>query len=109
MEKAPKKQSFQISKLYNIKNDKVIISLNKESFNIYAFNKEQIQLMYDITDYIKAAKVIELTYKDVWPYIEKYLYDDFVKLPQHQTGEHGLSQNLEKVVFSFNKVLAYKI
>jgi hypothetical protein len=109
LEKAPKKQSFQVSKLYDIKSNKIEISLKTEPFDIYAFNKEQIQLMYDIADYIKAAKVIELTYKDVWPYVEKYLHDDLVKIPQHQTGEHGLSQNLEKVIFSFNKVLTYKI
>lgn len=109
LEKAPKKQSLQISKLFDIKNNKVKISLNSEPFNIYAFDKEQIQLMYNITDYIKAAKVIELTYSDVWTHVGKYLYDDYSIISQHQTGEHGLSQNLEKVIFSFNKVLTYKI
>ncbi|WP_157206821.1 hypothetical protein [Mariniflexile maritimum] len=109
LEKAPKKISYRILELFNIKDNKVIIALSKEPFSIYAFHKDQVQIMHDVTDFIKASKVIGLTYDDLWPHVGKYLYDDHSLIQQQQTGEHGLSRDLSKVIFSFNKVLTYKI
>lgn len=109
LEQAPKKERFNILELFEIKNNKVKILLKKDMFDIYALNKEQIKLMHDVSDFIRSSKVIGLTYNDLWPHVGKYLHDDYSLIQQQKTGQHGLSQDLSKIIFSYNKVLSFNI
>lgn len=109
LERAPKKEKINILQLFEIKDNKVKILLNKEPFTVYAFNKEQIQIMHDVTEFIKCSKTLGLTYDNVWQHVEKYLHDDHSLISQQKTGQHGLSRDLSEIIFSYNKILTYKI
>jgi hypothetical protein len=109
LEIAPKKKSYKILKLFSISGSKVNILLSKEPFNVYALSQEQIQIMYDVADYVKASKAIGLQYNEVWPTVEKFLFDDSNLPREAQSGKRGLSRDLNEIIFGYNKILIYNI
>ncbi len=109
LEIAPSKKSYKLLKLFSISSGKVNVLLSKEPFDVYALKQEQIQIMYDVSDYVKASKAIGLQYKDVWPMVKKFLFDDSSLPNETRSGKHGLSRDLNDVIFGYNKILTYKI
>lgn len=98
MDLAPKKREYKLFDFLKFKGDKPIINVPKEPFNIYAFNSNQIDLLQDVTDFVNAARKLNVEYSEVKSAVEKYLeYKD------------GLSYDLKTINFDYTKVLAQRI
>jgi hypothetical protein len=105
LKKAPKKRAYNVFELFEIKGNKVKINLPKKPYEIHALDKTQIQLMHNVTDFISKAKAIELTYNEVNPLVKKYLRP----LNPRFGDTPGLSNDLNTIVFDYQKVLSFNI
>ncbi|WP_127844138.1 hypothetical protein [Psychroflexus aestuariivivens] len=95
MNSAPVKRRYTIDKVLSFKGNKAIINIPKKPFEVHALNRNQIDLMQDVSDFINTSRKLGLTYEKVKPHIAVYLSD--------------LSIDLKTFSFDFNEILKSRL
>ena len=108
LDEAPGKTSLSIKDLFKISRNKVIVEIDTELFTLYTTNSKQIEVMNDITNFVKISKRLGLKREEDKPLINSYLFDDSFNIQQFRRGKIGLSLDLNTINFNNYKILTIK-
>jgi len=99
---SPEKKVYKVFDFLSFKGNTAKVDIPKKPFEIHALNKAQIDLLQDVSDYVNASSKLGLEYRDVLKVVENYV--------KWKDGRPvGLSFDLKKIEFSYNKILSKRL
>lgn len=103
LENAPNIKTYKVFDFVNIKGNNIKIDVPKELFTVYATNQRQLETINNIKEFVKVAKKLQMTSKDILEPLAKYL--NYKQGGFLISGSKGLSEDLNTIDFDYNKIL----